>query len=263
MADQLLTGIIFAAIVSAFSYLGRLLTLSGTAVQFILGTLLFGFGSWQWTVPMVTFFVLSSAISHTGNPRKSSANSFFQKSSQRDAGQVAANGGVAGFILLLWLLMRDPNLYVAYLGAVAAATADTWETEIGTLSPTRPVLITTLKPVEAGRSGGVTALGVVAGLSGALSIYLSGLFWLKDMWVSFVAVILGGFAGSVLDSFIGATMQAQFRCVPCGKLTERRIHCGQVGELTQGRKNIGNDFVNLFAIIFGAAVSYAVVTLLR
>ncbi len=263
MADQFLTGIIFAAIVSVFSYLGRLLTLSGTVVQFILGTLLLGFGGWQWTVPMVTFFVLSSAISHTGNTRKSSANSFFQKSSQRDAGQVAANGGVAGFILLLLLLIRDPNLYVAYLGAVAAATADTWETEIGTLSRTPPVLITTFKPVEAGRSGGISALGTVAGLSGAVSIYLSGLFWLKDIWVSFLAVILGGLAGTVLDSLIGATMQAQFRCVMCGKLTERRTHCGEVGELTQGRRNIGNDFVNLLSIFFGATVSYVVLRFLR
>lgn len=98
---------------------------------------------------------------------------FFKKSSQRDAWQVVANGGGAGTVLLLLLFTRDHHLYIAYLGAVAAATADTLGTEIGTLSRTSPVLITTFRPAQTGRSGGVSLLGIVAGIMGALSIWVS------------------------------------------------------------------------------------------
>ena len=54
-------------------------------------------------------------------------------------------------------------------GAIAAATADTWSTEIGTvLGGTPRHLITTGREVPPGTSGGVTIAGTLSGLTGSV-----------------------------------------------------------------------------------------------
>jgi uncharacterized protein (TIGR00297 family) len=265
VTEQLLIGVLFAAIISVSSHLARFLTLSGSIAQFILGTILLGLGGWQWTVPMLVFFVLSSMVSKIGKRRRADADSLFEKSSRRDAWQVIANGGVAGAITLIWLFTRLEVLYVAYLGAVAAATADTWGTEIGTLSRSSPILVTTFKPVKSGRSGAISLLGTFAGVAGAFTIWLSSLPWLpftQHCNILF-ASLFGGMIGSLADSFVGATLQAQYRCVVCRKLTERFIHCEQRTQIVSGFPWIGNDHVNLICTIIGAAIGLYLYGLLR
>ena len=66
--------------------------------------------------------------------------------------------GVCALGALVW---RTP-FEAAFAGAIAAASADTWATEIGTLSPANPVSIATLRPVQTGMSGGVSILGIAA-----------------------------------------------------------------------------------------------------
>jgi len=95
MIEQLLIGFLLAIVISVSSYFFRLLTLSGSIAQCILGTILLGLGGWQWTVPMLVFFVFSSVISKLGKRRRGCTELFFEKSSRRDAWQVIANGGVA------------------------------------------------------------------------------------------------------------------------------------------------------------------------
>ncbi len=265
MTEQLLIGVLFAAIISVSSYLARFLTLSGSIAQFILGTILLGLGGWQWTVPVLVLFVLSSLISTIGKRRRADADSLFEKSSRRDGWQVIANGGVAAAITLIWFFTRSEVLYVAYLGAVAAATADTWGTELGTLSRSSPILVTTFERVESGRSGAISLLGTFAGVAGSFTIWLSALPWLSSTQhvnILFVS-LFGGMIGSLADSFVGATLQAQYRCVVCRKLTERFTHCKQRTQIVSGFPWIGNDHVNLICTIIGAAIGLYLYGLLR
>jgi uncharacterized protein (TIGR00297 family) len=250
-------GLAFALLIALVSYRARFLTLGGAAAQFVLGFVLLGVGGWQWTVPMAVFFVLSSLLSKTKKEHRSSIELLFAKSSRRDAWQVFANGGVAGIIVLADRMFPSSSWYIAYLGSVAAATADTWGTEIGTHSRSAPRLILSLQPTEVGRSGGVTLLGTAMGFVGAIVIYLTGVPWLEPSYHQLaIAVALGGMTGSLIDSLLGASVQIQFKCARCGKLTERSEHCGVRANRWSGWAHVTNDVVNLACTTFGAIVAF-------
>ena len=255
-ARQLLTsGVILAAIAAAVSLRLRFLTASGSMGMFLLATIVFGFGGWQWTTPILAFFVLSSLLSKYGKRRKAHLDQVFEKGSQRDHAQVAANGGIAGLLMTLHMFLGWPALYPMYLGSLAAATADTWATELGTLGKSSPRLITTWKRVEAGTSGGISLRGTLSGLAGAACIALSSWFFIEPelRWMMFSATVIGGVAGSFADSLLGATLQAQYRCSTCQKLTEKHYHCGnQPTKLERGLPWLENDMVNLTATASGA-----------
>src|SRR5690606_9625416 len=128
----------------------------------------------------------------------------YEKSGTRDAGQVWANGGIGLLLCIIYLFYSDAALLYAYIGVMAAVTADTWATEIGALSKSSPRSIITLKIVKPGTSGGVTLLGCGASLAGGILIGLTA--YLIDgtlqhsIWIGAVA----GLLGSLIDSLIGA-----------------------------------------------------------
>jgi uncharacterized membrane protein len=145
-----------------------------------------------------------------------------------------------------------------FVGALAAAGADTWATELGLLSHQKPRLITTWQPVAAGTSGGITPAGLAAGLGGALAV---GLAWatLGGGWRAVNTALIAGTVGSVTDSLLGATVQALYGCARCGTLTEQAVHtrCGEQTQLVRGYWWVTNDTVNALATLIGAAVGSA------
>jgi uncharacterized protein (TIGR00297 family) len=160
-------------------------------------------------VLLLAFFVLSTLLSRRGTARNER--------------QVLANGGIAALAALAghWLW---------FAGALAAANADTWATEIGSHSRTPPRLITSWARVAAGTDGGMTLLGTAGGIAGAgfvagLSVGLapggSGLGLA-------MRVAVAGIIGMLVDSLLGATVQGKIRWMD-------------------------NDAVNLAATLAGAA----------
>ena len=174
------------------------------------------------------------------------------KGARRDVWQVLANGGVATLSIGLG---GQPRGAGGLVGALAAAAADTWATELGLLSKRQPRLITTLRPVVAGTSGGVTPEGLAASVGGALTV---GVTWAmlgggrRGLPIAFVA----GLSGSLVDSLLGASLQAVYRCPGCGVPTESEIHqpCGQQTELVRGQHWMTNDTVNALSTLTGAAI---------
>jgi uncharacterized protein (TIGR00297 family) len=174
-------------------------------------------------------------------------------SPRRSARQVVANGGIAA---LAALLGRWPEA----AGALAAATADTWATEIGTFSPSPPRLITTGAPVAPGRSGGITPLGTAGGMAGALALAaISALVAPVLGWRGAAAAAVGGTVGMLVDSLLGATVQARFACPVCGMATERAAGeaCHGSVELVRGVGWLDNDAVNLAGSLAGALLAGA------
>ena len=182
------------------------------------GATVWGMG-WRGCVLLLAFFVTSSAISRA--------------SPKRTARQVLANGGVAALAAAL-------GSWPAFAGALAAATSDTWATEIGGLSRTPPRLITTRQMVPPGTSGGMTALGTVGGVAGAA--LMAGLAAFLDTSRPWAAVAAAGIGGMLIDSLIGATLQGDERGV----------------RLDRGFAWLDNDAVNLAATTAGAAIAWAV-----
>lgn len=254
MSSQVLFGTLFAFVIAAGSFVVRFLTLSGAIATFLLGVVVFGIGGWQWAIPIVTFFLLSSILSRYGRQRKKDFDSVFGKSDRRDGGQVLANGSIAGALVVLSAAYPIHDFYPLYLGAVAAATADTWGTEIGVLTMGRTISVLSFKPVSPGTSGGISETGTLAGALGALVIALSGYGWFSDLKTAIV-IVLAGVAGSLIDSLLGATVQVQFRCEVCGKQTERTGHCGKPSTRISGVPWINNDIVNILCSLAGAAAA--------
>jgi uncharacterized protein (TIGR00297 family) len=148
---------------------------SGALAAGVLGTIVFGLGGVGWALVMLTFFISSSGLSKVFNVKKAAAGSDFAKGSNRDAWQVAANGGVAGVFALAYFLVKFfnpwhgliPILWMAFAASLAGANADTWATELGVLNPRRPVLLTGFRRVPQGTSGAVSLVGSLAALAGS------------------------------------------------------------------------------------------------
>ncbi len=265
---QIVYGTLMAMVIAYGAFRLRALNASGMVATFLLGVIIFGFGGWKWAVPILTFFIISSALSKIGNHIKRDFERIFEKNSQRDYGQVLANGGVAGVLMLWAAFTGNENTYALYLAALAAATADTWATEIGVFSPFRPRAIHTLKPVLPGTSGGVTLLGLLAAFTGSAVLTISGLPFLSRAdiipitWI--MSIIIAGFLGSVVDSFLGAMFQVQYQCPVCERITEKQIHCnGTATTPVHGIQWLNNDMVNFFATlsaVFFAAMGLAMFT---
>ena len=260
---QLTIGLILATIVSIISFYIRFLDKSGAVATFLLAAIIFGFGGWKWSIPILVFFVSSSLLSMVGKARKIKVEQIFEKSSLRDHAQVLANGGIAGIIMIIYMFYKIPELYLFYLAAIAAAIADTWATEIGTLTKQQPRLISNLQKVAVGTSGGVTTLGILGSLFGAFIIAMSGLIFMTNfsskILILFLITLSGTFA-SLVDSYLGATVQIKYQCPVCSEITERKIHCNRIATIPiSGIDWISNDIVNLIntlsSVIF---ISFAI-----
>jgi len=253
LAIQIILGGLCAAAFALLSFRLRLLTRRGALAQCAAGWMLFGLGTWQWAVPIVVFFAVSSLLSRLTHSASRAGSDLFAKGETRDEAQVAANGGLATLLVLPWFLTGAEVFYVAYLGAVAASAADTWATSIGMTSRDAPHSVRTFQPVVPGQSGGVTPRGVLAASAGAFGIALTGVPWLAIPSTGIVAVTVAAFLASLLDSLLGATLQLQYRCTVCGQLTERRTHCEVLAQRSRGQSWCTNDMVNLLASTAGGA----------
>lgn len=251
------TGFLLASVIALVAWRARSLTFGGAVAAVAMGTVAVAAG-WAWGILLVLYFVSSSALSHfRKRDKEAAAAGRVEKSGERDSIQVLANGGV--FMLAAMAYIGDSRLFwqLAGAGALAASAADTWATEIGVLSRTRPRSILTLRPVDPGVSGGVTMRGTLAAIAAAvlMGLVVRALGWPVP---AAIAAFAGGVAGCMLDSVLGASLQSRRHCDACDQATEARIHrCGSATKHVGGVAVLNNDGVNFLATVGGAAVGIA------
>lgn len=109
----------------------------------------------------------------------------------------------------------------------AAVAADTLSSELGILSKSKPVLITSLRTVPPGTNGGVSLAGLLAGIGGSAAISATSILLLKSCETrpaknlqTFLLLTALGTAGTLLDSFLGAVLQASVVDRHTGKIVE-------------------------------------------
>jgi len=118
-------GISLAIVILAF-WRGSL-SRSGAVTALVVGTLIFGFGGWEWGVLLGFFFVSSSLLSHFKEEDKRITAEKFDKGHRRDAGQVLANGGLGSVIAVLSFIFPWAGDRIGDIGQKTAAINYQWQ----------------------------------------------------------------------------------------------------------------------------------------
>ncbi len=211
------------------------------------------YGGLPWMVPVLFFFATSSILSKIDPSTSRDAE---HGEDVRDAWQVLSNGGVAWVLFGFALLTQEQSLFFAgYVGAMAAATADTWGTELGRLSKGVARSIRTGKIVMTGESGGMSWQGTLGGALGAALI--GGLAWYFSPIATpelLLVITCAGVVGSLADSLLGATLQARYKRDGSDELSE---YADEQSYLYSGVTWVTNNVVNFSCTLIGAAVAMA------
>ncbi|MFD1781293.1 DUF92 domain-containing protein [Fredinandcohnia salidurans] len=252
---NLLIQIIASIVVAVLGYKLKSLTISGAVGTILVGSAVsIGFG-YRGLLLLGVFFASSSLWSKIKARNKSNLNNKSAKGEQRDIVQVFANGGVAAFTSLMFAFTDSIFWLVFFVGSIAAANADTWASEIGTLSKKKPILLTKLKRVDTGTSGAVSVLGTFAGFLGSLLIsFISFLVWPELSLFLFLGLTAIGFCGNLIDTILGASIQVVYKCPVCGIETEKKFHCEKQTTYLKGLRICDNDVVNFLSILLASGL---------
>lgn len=196
----------------------------------LVGALVFAGAGYGGICMLGTFFVLGTLATAHRKDLKAKVSGDGLHPEQRKTGQVLANGGVAAGMALLAII--DPErvaMYIMMLAAsLAAATADTLSSELGTVYGRSFYNILTLKKEPKGLDGVVSLEGTLLGAGGAMIIAV-----IYAMMAEFdercLFIVLAGILGNLADSVLGASL-------------ERKHY-------------IGNDIVNFLNTLFAALVA--------
>ena len=273
LVTKLAIGFLISGAIAYSAYRFQALDRSGAMAALVLGAFTIGFGGSGWAVVLLTFFISASLLSILFRSRKTGAKNDYAKGSRRDAGQVLANGGVAGLLVVFYFILNWVNpesslrqvLWLGFAASLAGASADTWATELGILNPRLPVMITSFKKAPAGTSGAISLVGSLGALGGASLVAGAAALMVSFGWapegrlplgVQFLVITIGGTAGAFVDSLLGGTLQAVYYCPRCEKETERHpLHiCGASTIQKRGWSWLNNDRVNTICTISAGLV---------
>jgi uncharacterized protein (TIGR00297 family) len=236
-------------------------------------TITFWAGGWVWGASLVTFYLMALLWTRYRSVDKQTLLAHSASGQPQDVDQIIARTGWA-VVLAIWYTCAVPQaaLFAAYIGALATASADVWATQLGVLSAAQPRLITSGRRAAPGVAGGISLLGIIAALVGAWSQGLMGLLttslrsWIehtpRETPLAFIpiAATLGGLAGCLTDSLLGATAQGIYYCEACDAFCETRQHaCGKTAQQIRGWAWLTNEGVDFVSTLVGAAITAGIV----
>lgn len=246
--------VLTVTVIAIGAYLARALTAGGALCAFVMGVTVFWTTRAEGFLLFMLFFLSCNVVGKISKRlRKGKTEIAEKKGHRRDVMQVVANGLMTTIAALLWFFTSKTVALIMFGAAVAEATSDTFAGEVGRLSKSGPVSIRNFRPVPVGMSGGVTFLGMVGAFLSSAMIAFCWYIWFQGVSVyAAVLVCLMGFAGAVMDSYLGASVQAHYIDPDTGMLTENDEKDGRKLELAQGIRWVDNDMVNLMSNVFSS-----------
>lgn|GEM_PF-1445489 len=197
--NEIILSLVFFLFFGLVAVFLKFLTLPAACIAVVIGTQVQAINDLS-VLPLIVFFISGSILSRLPGTKILNA----QYGAGRNSWQVLANGGVV-FVLGVFGHVFGIRIELFYLVSVAAATADTWSSEIGVRLGKNPVDILGFKKLPRGLSGGVSLVGFLAGAAGGTCIAL-----FSETEHEFLLVATGGFLGTLVDSILGSRFQASY-----------------------------------------------------
>lgn len=206
----------------------------GTAIYVLAGPVAYG---------CLLLFFLTSVMIEKGHKKP-------LKEKQRNLRQVQENGLAALLFSIMYAYTGSEIALIAIFVSLAGATADTWSSGIGYYSKERVKSIITGKVIPKGESGGVTRLGTLGAVMGALLIALFSLLAPgQHIFARFLLVFGFGIFTSILDSIFGVFLQVKYYDKEKGIILEKKPKNMNGIEKISGYKFLTNGMVNFVTIM--------------
>ena len=190
------------------AYISKKLTLPASLTGGILAAIIYLGVGWPGIFLLGTFFLLGTASTSWKKRNKVQKNFASEADSKRTTGQVLANGGMAGILGILSLILPEQGgLILLLIAAVfSSATADTVSSELGSIYGSRFYDILSFQRRTPGADGIVSVEGTLFGIIG--SIVVAVVYGVTGQFNStFFWIVIAGILGNLTDSFLGATLE--------------------------------------------------------
>lgn len=192
------------------AYALRVLDARGAIASGVLGAIVAFAGGLGWLVLMAVFTGIAYLATRAGRSRKRRLGTEEPRGGERGLGNVVGNGAAPALAALTALFMDPLAAALAFAAAVAAITADTLASEVGALAGRARLVTPPFPSRPAGSNGAVSWLGQASALAGAAVIGVAAAVLLGFPLRLALVPVVAGFAGSQVDSLLGATMERDF-----------------------------------------------------
>jgi len=205
---QLLIVLLCIGAGSLVSVLANKLTFWAGVCAFIVATAIYLGAGFAGIVMLALFFISAVLATHHKKEQKTKLN-ISEQGNKRNAGQVLANGGVAGLAGFLAYAFPEYNfvLNVIIAASLSSAMADTLSSELGVIYGRNPINIISLRRDKEGKDGVISIEGTLIGIVGSFIIGITFCVFHGFAAKLLFIIVLAGTIGNLADSFMGATLE--------------------------------------------------------
>ncbi|MDO4345301.1 MAG: DUF92 domain-containing protein [Eubacteriales bacterium] len=191
----------------------RLLSKKGICASYVLGVVVFAMSPIGYAF-LLCFFGITAGVEHL--IIRTEKNNF------RTEGQVICNSLPALWVLCLFYFLKQEKYFFIYTCLLASSLADSTASAIGNQYAKKIYSVFTLREMERGISGGISAVGTIAGMlaatiMGMIYVICCPLHLFRESIINVAKIAMWGTVGMMIDSILGISFQKKYRCLVCQK----------------------------------------------